>query len=359
MFYIENKEYNLQDNFLELDSFEIKSHPQNYSVEWDKSASAEIFITKLITENTDAVFLIDRNVFEIYNFKNLGIKKSLIINAIEENKTIDIVISLVDFLSSCNFTKADTLIVIGGGIIQDIAAFTAKSYKRGINWIFVPTTLLSMCDSCIGGKCALNHGNTKNQLALFSAPSKVIINSNFLKTLGSKEIKSGFGEILKLGITGGEDTFNLYRELVKKGNVENFEDFKPLILMALHVKKVIIEDDEFESGLRQSLNYGHTIGHALEILSNYELPHGQAVALGIILVNRLNSDEIEREKIELLASDLIDNININIDPQKFQELLRKDKKTLGNKVKFITINIIGDMNFLELENNNDLLARIK
>jgi 3-dehydroquinate synthase len=199
------------------------------------------------------------------------------VEAIEENKNIDTVLRVCEQLLQYEFDRGQTLIVIGGGIVQDIGAYTAKTFKRGIEWVYVPTTLLSQSDSCIGGKTALNFKNYKNQLALFSAPKKVVIDVSFLKTLSERDMISGYGEIAKLFITGGSYYIN---------NFDAF-DIETTIYHSLSIKKAIVEVDEFEIRERKSLNYGHSFGHAIESVMNYEIPHGEAVLLGIELINRL------------------------------------------------------------------------
>ena len=200
-------------------------------------------------------------------------------DAMEINKGIDKVLRVCEDLLVYGFDKGHTLIVIGGGIVQDIGAFTAKVYKRGINWVFVPTTLLSQCDSCIGGKTALNHLNYKNQLALFSAPNKVIIDTEFLNTLQPQDITSGYGEIVKLFLTGGS------------WYVDQFDEFtrEEAIFHALSIKKAVVECDEFEDNERKSLNYGHSFGHVIESMTDYAIPHGTAVMLGIDIINKIYS----------------------------------------------------------------------
>ena len=154
----------------------IKSFPENYNITFSK------FDNNFTEKN---VVLVDKNVRKLYNIHH---SKLIEIEAIEENKSIETVLRVCEQLLEYKFDKGHTLIVIGGGILQDIGAFTAKMYKRGINWKFIPTTLLSQCDSCIGGKTALNFKTYKNQLALFSAPQQVTIDTRFLTTLNDKDI---------------------------------------------------------------------------------------------------------------------------------------------------------------------------
>ena len=288
-FNVEGHQYTLPEDFKNLEHFTVQSSPKAYEVMWDINPHPYEAICSLLEANTRNVLLIDKNVYDLY-LKDLNIDTSRVyfIEATESAKTMDSVMSVVGFLDERKFTKGETFIVVGGGIVQDIGAFVGACFKRGISWVYFPTTLLSMCDSCIGGKTGINHHHVKNQMALFSAPSQVMINLNFLKTLRDEDIKSGLGEILKLSITGGNACFAMYKDKVHQGKVSRLEDLKPLILGSLWVKKAVIEHDEFELNYRRCLNYGHTVGHAIEVLTDYKIPHGQAVALGIVVVNQLS-----------------------------------------------------------------------
>ena len=299
------------------DFLTIQSHPKSYDVHFEK-------FNNDFTE--DQVVLVDANVQKLYNIEH---SKMIVIEATEANKSIDTVLSVSEKLLAYGFDKGHTLIVIGGGIIQDIGAFTAKIYKRGINWVFVPTTLLSQCDSCIGGKTALNHLKYKNQLALFSAPSKVIIDTNFLETLHPQDIASGYGEIVKLFLTGGS------------WYVDNLDNFtrEEAIFHALSIKRAVVECDEFEENERKSLNYGHSFGHVIESMTNYAIPHGIAVMLGIEIINRLftKSSQITKLVQKFTTLDLIKDIDID----KMVSKLRTDKKVTNGIISLVVVPVPG------------------
>jgi len=308
----------------------IKSHPHDYEVVF------EPFTNKF---SDDEVVLVDAKVANLYNINH---PKLILIEATEENKTIDTVLFVCEKLLQYGFDKGNTLIVIGGGIIQDIGAYVGKTFKRGIKWIYIPTTLLSQCDSCIGGKTALNFKKYKNQLALFSAPSRVIIDTSFLKTLPENEIKSGYGEIIKLFLTGGD----YY--------IKNLNDFHldETIFHSLNIKKAVIEYDEFENCERKSLNYGHSFGHAIESLTNYEITHGEAVVLGIEIINKLftNSQEITSLTSKYISLDRIKNIDVN----KLINAMKTDKKVKDGIISFVVVNEPGNTLFLETKIDNKL-----
>ena len=365
-FVVEDKIFNISDNYKEETKYIIKSVPNPYSVIVYNNSDILEEIQAKLDKNPNNLLMIDANVRELY-FKHLKVdeKRIFTVEPNEEFKTLNNgVMKALDFLAERDFTKAEELIAVGGGITEDIAAFVGACYKRGIKWVFYPTTLLSMCDSCIGGKTGINYHQTKNQVALFSAPREVNINIQFLKTLSDYHIKSGMGEILKLLVTGGKELLQIYIDNVKSGKVINFDSYKTLILSSLAVKRAIVEEDEFEKYYRKSLNYGHTIGHAIEALSEYKIPHGQAVIMGMVIVNKialnrgfLNKNYYELTQTlskELLGKSILKEVSIN----GLQTLLKNDKKTEGNMVNFVIISELGNTKFLKVELDNKLINEI-
>jgi 3-dehydroquinate synthase len=312
----------------------VSSHPSNYNV---------VFKNFSQIWNDDDFVIVDSNIQKIYSIKHSNL---FTVDALESNKTIEQSLELCEFLLCKNFSKKNTLHVIGGGIVQDIGAFTAKIFKRGINWKYYPTTLLSQCDSCIGGKTALNFKNYKNQLALFSAPIEVIIDSNFLSSLSQSELDSGNGEIIKLFITGG------------KYYIDNYDNWslEDRIKHALSIKKTIIEYDEFEFDVRKVLNYGHTFGHIIESLTNYKISHGKAIILGMYIVSKL----FDTNKVVVnFLSKFIDQDDFELlDPNKLFSMISTDKKTIGSKICFVHSPDFGITNFIMTEIDDILLDKI-
>lgn len=331
-FKINNTQFNTPKSLPE--EITIKSHPINYKVHFKK------FINKF---SKDDIVLVDSNVKKLYNINHT---KLIEIEANELNKSIETVLNICDKLLEFNFTKKNSLIVIGGGIIQDLGAFTSKMYKRGIDWVFYPTTLLSQCDSCIGGKTALNFKSHKNQLALFSSPKEVIIDTKFLDTLQPEDITSGYGEIIKLFLIGGD----YYIENLNKWNIE--EKIKHSLL----VKKTVIEYDEFEVCERKSLNYGHSFGHVIEPLTDYKISHGEAVILGIEIINKLfdNNPKISNIINKFTTLDKISNL----DTHTLTMNLLSDKKVSGNSISFVRVPEPGNTIFTDTEINDDLKSKI-
>lgn len=365
IFSIDNKDFVIPNDYLTKSSFIIKSSPKNYDFIIDDNIPTES-ILNVLNENNKNVLFIDKNVFELY-FSNVDFcnKNIYLFDAIEENKNVESALKLISYLEKIEFTKKETLIVVGGGIVQDIGAFVGAAFKRGIKWVFYPTTLLSMCDSCIGGKTGLNYKGVKNQIALFSSPSKVVLNVKFINTLNNNEIRSGLGEISKLCLTGGKYFFDLYNTIVVNGKVNDFNDYLKLILSSLYVKKDVIEEDEFEFNYRKSLNYGHTLGHAIEVMSSYKIPHGQAVTMGTIIANELACiygyldrkicDDIKIKLFNIIDKNDLKEINID----RTLELIKKDKKVQGNELTLVAIKDVGITIFIKLKIDSVLFDHIK
>ena len=249
------------------------------------------------------------------------------------------------------------LFAAGGGIIQDLAAFSAYMFKRGIPWTFVPTTLLAQGDSSVGGKTALNYRQTKNLLALFSAPKRIITDTDFLSTLSIDDWLSGGGEILRLCITGGEQSLSELEQGIAAFIHRDLTVTTHLIRVSLRIKKAVVEFDEFELDIRRSMNYGHSFGHALEALTNYRIAHGIGVALGILVENEISYlrgilPQSQRDRILALTNHLIsDRVweifrQANLDG--VIDLLKRDKKAEGAVLKLATIARVGQIVFIDL-----------
>ncbi len=341
-FKIEGKKLKYNTANLYTNKFIVKSMPQSYKVEFKSKINIlEEYYSRIFNKSNTRFVVWDKNVLNLYGSQLNSLNNNkFVLSATEGNKNSKSVFKIIDILQSINFTKKETLISIGGGITQDISAFTRSIYKRGLDWSFVPTTLLSMADSCIGAKTALNHKGVKNQLALFSSPKEVIICPDFLKSLSIKDIESGYGEIIKLVIIGGEYAINEFINITKSSDSELKKTTK-LIKLALQIKKVIIEKDEFEFDIRRSLNYGHTIGHAIEPVLNYKIPHGIAVSIGMILENNIAvTSGILDPKIGFKYNQLIAkyvskaywHMLNGIDLEKVYLNILQDKKTLNKTI---------------------------
>ena len=341
----------------ELDNleFEIASTPKNYKLKGfqDIETICSLINTKL---SNQGCLIVDRKVFDIHLKKDIKIDKKRIylVDASESIKNIDTVLSICEFYAKHNINKGSDIYVIGGGILQDLGGSASYLFKRGVPWSYLPSTLLGISDSCLGGKTAVNFKTYKNLLGLFSAPRELILCSDFIETLSFQDLACGYGEIFRLSLTGGEKSFEIF-----KNNIQNSLDgdksaMKNLIISSLLVKKAVIEEDEYEINIRKSMNYGHTIGHAVEAITDFKIPHGIGVAIGILIENdlsrRLNMmDATLCEEIIQSAKSIIDHRYIDLlsdsSFRNISEHLRKDKKTVGNKANFTYLKNIGNMQF--------------
>jgi len=259
----------------------------------------------------------------------------------EEYKNMDSLMYGMDRLFDAKLDRNSTLIAFGGGVIGDMTGFMASIFLRGIKFIQIPTTLLSMVDSSVGGKTGINNKYGKNLIGAFYQPEAVYIDTNFLSTLPKREFSAGMAEVIKMAIMFDAVFFeNL------KDNKDSVED---IIRQSIEIKSDVVNQDEKEKGIRSVLNYGHTFGHVIENLTNYSLYlHGEAVAIGMVMANRLAvklgllSESEEREIKECLENyDLPTSFKIK-DEEEFYEHFFADKKTMNNSIKFVLPKGIGN-----------------
>ncbi len=241
-----------------------------------------------------------------------------------------------------NIDKNSLILSLGGGSVGDLIAFVASTYNRGIDYINIPTTLLSMIDSSIGGKTGLDLKDGKNLIGTFYHPKAVIIDTNFLSTLSKEEITSGLFEAIKYGIACDFDLFLFIKE--NKNNLYDINILMKIIEWCCEIKTNIITKDEKDNNIRNKLNFGHTIGHAIE--SIYSIRHGEAVAYGMIGAAYLSKakDTLDNSDLDEIVS-LINHLdlpNIHFDTEKILDQLSKDKKRINGKNNFILLNSIGN-----------------
>lgn len=327
---------------------EIKSNIRNYEVFFEKDYE---FINSLVNIK-NSIFIIDKNVYRLYKdkFKNIKENDLFLFNAIEENKTFDYVKEIYDFLIKKSVKRNLTIISIGGGITQDITGFVASTLYRGVHWIFVPTTFLAITDSCIGSKTSVNYDKYKNIMGTFYPPEKIYINADFINTLEKLDFYSGVGETIKFQLMKEEypKDFTNVSSIIQRV-VSNSTSRLDIIHDNMKVKLAYMEGDEFDLGRRNLLNYGHCFGHSLETSSNYYVPHGIAVNIGMIFANLLSFFRnliSEKDVIYINKNILMPNIYLKLREIDFNnkillESMKNDKKRIGD---FLTV-IIPDKDF--------------
>lgn len=325
----------------------IRSRLKEYEVITEKEDS----FFDILCGMPDAFYVIDKKVYELYQnlFYKISENRLCVLEATEENKVIETALGVCERITELPAKRNASLISVGGGIIQDITGFVANVTYRGLRWIFVPTTLLAACDSCIGGKTSLNYKKFKNLLGTFYPPDVIHIYSKMFQTLTEKDYKSGLGEVIKFNIMAG------------KSGLENIEKNMPGLLRrdpetidafvesSLSYKREFIEIDEFDRGERIKLNFAHTFGHAIEAVTDYVIPHGTAVAIGMIMANHISqkrgylpSDIVRRSENVLLQAIDIDSALLARPFSEYMKAIRKDKKQESESLTAVLITSYGD-----------------
>jgi len=303
-------------------------------------------INKLL-DNKNIYMVFDENTLEYLNaFESIITKniKYLVIPSGEENKNLDNVTEIWNFLNLNHAKKRDFLLIIGGGMIGDMAGFAASNFKRGMKFILFPSTLLSMVDSSIGGKTGFNYNSIKNNIGALSYPEAVFYDVNFLKTLPENHIISGLSEVYKHSIIGDRTLWDYLKSNPKK------LDYNYIIERSFILKSKIVEKDPNENNIRKKLNFGHTIGHAIEsFYLNKKQPilHGFAIAKGMIIESfiakkeRILNDDDYQEIRNILSKYFNSYIDFKIKTDSLTKLMKFDKKNTSEKINFSLPNSIG------------------
>ncbi len=256
----------------------------------------------------------------------------------EKSKNFDTYRAICQTLTDAHFTRKDAVIAVGGGVVGDMAGFAAATYMRGIDFYNIPTTLLSQVDSSIGGKTAIDFGGYKNIIGAFHQPKKVIIDPDVLSTLPKRQVSGGLAEAIKMAASFDKDLFEL---LLNEDYMAHIEE---IIEGCLKIKRYVVQKDEKESGLRKALNFGHTIGHGIESVT--ELYHGECVALGML---PMCGDEV-RDKIITALKNVGLSTEYPYDKEKAFEAMCHDKKSDGKSVTVVRCDEIGTFRFDEMTN---------
>ncbi|WP_299889713.1 3-dehydroquinate synthase [uncultured Lacinutrix sp.] len=308
-----------------------------------KSNYSKIFILADENTNIDCVPHVLANLSADIEYDILEIEPG------EEQKNLDICLGLWEALSEYGADRKSLIINIGGGVITDLGGFIASTFKRGIDFINIPTSLLAMVDASIGGKTGIDLGTLKNQIGVINTPELIVVDINFLETLPPLEIRSGLAEMLKHGLIYSEDYFN---RCLNIRNL-NLEELGGLIHESITIKKNIVDKDPKEQNLRKTLNYGHTLGHAIESYfmeteGKERLLHGEAIAIGMVLANYLSVEtlgfsEEKNKSIKNNLKELYGHIEFsNEDLPPIIELLKYDKKNEHGNINFVLLKSIGN-----------------
>lgn len=272
----------------------------------------------------------------------------LTVPAGESSKSLDVFGSLLEAMLEAGITRQDVVVALGGGVVGDLSGYVAGSYMRGINFVQVPTTLLSQVDSAVGGKVAVNIKHWKNYCGMFYQPKRVYTNISALESLPEQEILSGLGEVVKTAFIADRDLVDYLTGNADKVCALDREVMAKVVARCCEIKADVVARDEREGGVRRILNYGHTVGHAIETFAGYKISHGECVAWGMRIVARacqkdgmLSADDLK------LHEELMDKLDLatgklDVEPAKIMELMKKDKKVKQGAVVIVGLDRLGN-----------------
>ncbi|MDR5590151.1 3-dehydroquinate synthase [Christiangramia sp. SM2212] len=306
------------------------------------------------TPASKVFILVDSNTHQyclskfLQNIESSVTTEVIEIEAGEEFKNLQTCEGVWNVLSELEADRKSLMINLGGGVVTDLGGFVASTFKRGIKFINIPTTLLSMVDASVGGKTGVDLGNLKNQIGVINQPELVLIDSSYLATLPPQEMRSGLAEIMKHGLIADEDYWNKVSDL----STLDLSDLDEIIETSVIIKGKIVEKDPFEQNIRKNLNYGHTLGHAIEsyCLTHSErkkLLHGEAIAAGMILETYLSAQlkEFPEEKLKQISKVFKKMYGIEdfseSDIKEIKQLMKFDKKNERGNINFVLLNDIG------------------
>lgn len=315
-------------------------------------------LVKSVLNSKKIMLISDTNVYDIYGD---AVKLSLeeqgyqvftyIFPAGETSKKTAVVVDMVEQMAQCGMTRSDGVVALGGGVCGDMAGFAAAIFLRGIKFVQIPTSLLAQVDSSVGGKTAVDLPQGKNLCGAFHQPSLVIIDTNVLKTLSPHFFSDGMGEVIKYGCIKSESLF----ERLEKENAEDY--IEDVIYECLDIKRIIVENDEKEFGERALLNFGHTCGHAIEKLWNFEtVSHGEAVGIGMVMASRAGesiglTEEGTADRIAALLKKYGLRSADTHSTAEIVDAMSADKKRTGTGIKLVMLKKIGDSFIYPVDNS--------
>ncbi len=274
-----------------------------------------------------------------------------LIPAGESHKTLESIQRVYDTAQANHLERSSTFVALGGGVIGDMTGFSAATWLRGVNFVQVPTTLLAIVDASVGGKTGVNHPQGKNLIGAFYQPKLVAIDPNLLKTLPLREFRAGMAEVIKYGVIWDQDLFTKLEHCDRLDSLDDVGDelLEIIITRSCQAKAEVVSQDEKEAGLRAILNYGHTIGHAIESLTHYQqFVHGEAVAIGMVAAGKIavamglwTQEEADRQDALIAKAGLPTEIPPELALEAILETIKSDKKVTAGKVRFILPMAIG------------------
>jgi len=283
----------------------------------------------------------------------------------EESKNLDTVKKLYAFLIEEGFERTDMLVALGGGVVGDLTGYTAATYLRGIDFMQIPTTLLAQCDSSIGGKTGVDFDGYKNMVGAFYMPELVYMNISVLKTLEERQFFSGFAEVMKHGLIKDHIFYEWLIDNMYEICERDLDILEEMVMRSCQIKKLVVEKDPTEKGERALLNFGHTIGHAIEKAKHFELMHGECVALGAVAAayiswkhELLSMEEYYEVRDMFVPFNLPISVD-DIDPEEILRLTKSDKKMAEGKIKFVLLKKVGKAVIDMTVSDEDILNAIK
>lgn len=296
-------------------------------------------------------FFVDENVLSVYRDHIeafVGDDSITVIPARETRKSYEGLTEYYSALIDSGFRRSDLLVTFGGGILQDISGFIASTLYRGVPWVFFPTTLLAQADSCIGSKTSINFGDAKNLLGTFYPPDAIFVDASFCTTLADEYFNSGLGEIIKFHLMSDERGYDLLKRYLASPDLRTSPLFEGIVLSTLEIKRSYFEGDEFDSGRRNLLNYGHCFGHALESASAFGVSHGEAVIVGmgvadLVSLRRGIVSPETYEEFEAVLRPHYPRFDLAaISASEIVRYLKKDKKRASEQLTMILSRGVGD-----------------
>lgn len=340
----------------------VNAKTKNYDITIKEGLIAEILD---YLQQDKKKFLITNNTLEkLYPDLVSSFENKIVIKDGEEYKNFETFEFIINELLKRKIERKDLILALGGGVVGDLAGFAASSVLRGVNFVQIPTTLLSQVDSSVGGKTGFNTKYGKNLIGAFYQPESVLIDTNFLKTLPVREIKTGLGEVVKYSFI--EKNCSDYEKIHLSKYLDEADpnnlDFKEIIYRSVALKASVVSKDEKEAGLRAVLNFGHTFAHSIETITNYkDFTHGEAVAMGMKLAFELsyNLNFINKEYLDY-AFNLIDKFNlapvykIECDKDEYINIMKSDKKVSNSKIRLVLPTSKGEVKIFDNIKEDDI-----